>query len=80
MSFAVMSLSCLFSLHMTTDGWLKTGDLVLVKNDLWWVVDRKKEIIKVYGFQVTPAELDAVLLQHEDMLDAAVVGLVVDVS
>jgi len=65
---------------MTTDGWLKTGDLVLVKNDLWWVVDRKKEIIKVYGFQVTPAELDAVLLQHEDMLDAAVVGLVVDGS
>lgn len=63
---------------LTVDGWLKTGDIVVVKNDLWWVVDRKKEIIKVNGFQVAPAELEAVLLQHEDISDAAVVGLIVN--
>jgi 4-coumarate--CoA ligase len=63
---------------LTVDGWLKTGDIVVVKNDLWWVVDRKKEIIKVNGFQVAPAELEAVLLQHKDISDAAVVGLIVD--
>ncbi|KEF58324.1 uncharacterized protein A1O9_06250 [Exophiala aquamarina CBS 119918] len=63
---------------VTADGWLRTGDIVVVKNDLWWVVDRRKEIIKVNGFQVAPAELEAVLLQYEEISDAAVVGLIVD--
>ncbi|OQU95928.1 AMP-binding enzyme domain-containing protein [Cladophialophora immunda] len=62
----------------TKDRWLKTGDIVAVKDDLWWVVDREKEIIKVNGLQVAPAELEALLLQHEDIADAAVVGLTVD--
>lgn len=62
----------------TGDGWLKTGDIVVAKDDLWWVVDRKKEIMKVNGLQVAPTELEAVLLQHEHVSDVGVVGLIVD--
>lgn len=61
-----------------TEGWLRTGDSVIVRDDLWWVVDRKKELIKVNGLQVAPAELEAILVQHEGIADAAVVGLVAD--
>ena len=56
-------------------GWLKTGDVGVVKNDWMWIVDRKKELIKVNGLQVAPAELEAVLLENEDVADAAVVGI-----
>ncbi|KAF2177023.1 acetyl-CoA synthetase-like protein [Zopfia rhizophila CBS 207.26] len=42
---------------------------------LWYIVDRKKELIKVRGFQVAPAELEGVLLDHPDILDAAVIGI-----
>ncbi len=63
---------------ITNEGWVKTGDVVVVKDDKWWVVDRKKELIKVNGLQVAPAELEALLLQHEEIMDAAVVGLEVD--
>jgi acyl-CoA synthetase (AMP-forming)/AMP-acid ligase II len=62
----------------TPDGWIKTGDIVVVKDHKWWVVDRKKELIKVNGLQVAPAELEALLLQHERITDAAVVGLQVE--
>ncbi|KAK5055332.1 hypothetical protein LTR84_013082 [Exophiala bonariae] len=61
---------------VTSDGWVKTGDIVTVKNNMFWVVDRKKELIKVNGLQVAPAELEALLLHHEQIADAAVVGLV----
>lgn len=60
------------------DGWLKTGDIMVVKEDWFWVVDRKKELIKVNALQVSPAELEAVLLSHDDIADAAVVGVVLD--
>ena len=40
-----------------------------------YVVDRLKELIKYKGFQVPPAELEAVLLRHPDVADAAVIGL-----
>ncbi|KAJ9639897.1 hypothetical protein H2201_007324 [Coniosporium apollinis] len=58
------------------EGFLKTGD-VAIRNEegLYWIVDRKKELIKVKGFQVAPAELEAVLLENEDVADAAVVAL-----
>ena len=59
----------------TEDGWFKTGDIAVCKNQKWWIVDRKKELIKVKGLQVAPAELEAVLLEHEDVADAAVVGI-----
>lgn len=60
------------------DGWIKTGDIVMVKNQKWWIIDRQKELIKVNGLQVAPAELEALLLQHELVADAAVVGLEID--
>lgn len=41
----------------------------------FYVVDRKKELIKVRGFQVAPPELEAVLLSHPEVVDAAVIGV-----
>lgn len=59
-----------------TDGWLHTGDLVRVDDQgVFWIVDRLKELIKYKGYQVAPAELEAVLLTHPDVLDAAVIGI-----
>ena len=61
------------------DGWLHTGDLGYVDADgHLYVVDRLKELIKYKGFQVPPAELEAVLLRHPDVADAAVIGLADD--
>ncbi len=58
------------------DGWLRTGDIGHVDADgFLFVVDRLKELIKVKGFQVAPAELEALLLSHPDVADAAVVGV-----
>ncbi|RRQ77059.1 4-coumarate--CoA ligase family protein [Streptomyces griseofuscus] len=57
------------------DGWLHTGDVGQVDGDGWlFVVDRVKELIKYKGFQVAPAELEALLLTHPGIADAAVVG------
>jgi acyl-CoA synthetase (AMP-forming)/AMP-acid ligase II len=57
------------------DGWLRTGDLARQDHhgDVY-IVDRLKEIIKYKGYQVPPAELEAVLLTLPDVADAAVVG------
>jgi acyl-CoA synthetase (AMP-forming)/AMP-acid ligase II len=61
------------------EGWLHTGDLVTVDADgVFHVVDRLKELIKYKGYQVAPAELEAVLLTHDGVADAAVVGVVRD--
>ncbi|MFJ2392734.1 4-coumarate--CoA ligase family protein [Streptomyces sp. NPDC087843] len=58
------------------DGWLHTGDVGYVDADGWlFVVDRVKELIKYKGFQVAPAELEALLLTHPGIADAAVVGV-----
>jgi 4-coumarate--CoA ligase len=58
------------------DGWLHTGDLgYLDSGGYLYVVDRLKELIKYKGFQVPPAELEAVLLRHPDVADAAVIGV-----
>jgi acyl-CoA synthetase (AMP-forming)/AMP-acid ligase II len=60
---------------LTRDGWLRTGDLGLVDADgAVRVVDRLKELIKVSAHQVAPAELEALLLTHPGVTDAAVVG------
>ena len=57
-------------------GFLRTGDVAVRDDKGWyWIVDRKKELIKVKGFQVAPAELEAVLLENEHVADAAVVAL-----
>ncbi len=62
------------SMCMTPDGWFKTGD-VAVMDELGWftIVDRVKELIKYKGLQVAPAELEAILLSHPDIVDAAVI-------
>ncbi|CAJ0552463.1 Ff.00g064420.m01.CDS01 [Fusarium sp. VM40] len=58
----------------TGDGWLITGDIVRIsKTGLVSVVDRKKELIKVKGFQVAPSELEGHLLQHPGVQDCAVI-------
>ena len=58
------------------DGWLHTGDIAYVDDDGHvFIVDRLKELIKYKGFQVPPAELEALLLTHPAIADAAVVGL-----
>ena len=59
------------------DGWLHTGDIGHVDRDGYFtIVDRLKELIKYKGFQVPPAELEAVLRSHPAVADAAVVPLV----
>ncbi|KIM99958.1 hypothetical protein OIDMADRAFT_42856 [Oidiodendron maius Zn] len=61
---------------LSDDKWLKTGDVAICdKRGFFWIVDRKKELIKVNALQVSPAELEAVLLEHEHIADAAVVGI-----
>ncbi|KAF1983134.1 acetyl-CoA synthetase-like protein [Aulographum hederae CBS 113979] len=63
---------------MSDDGWLKTGDIAYVdEKGLFYIVDRKKELIKVKGNQVAPAELEALLLDHAAVGDAAVIGVTV---
>ncbi len=58
------------------DGWLHTGDLAQVdSNGCVYIVDRLKELIKYKGYQVPPAELEAVLLSHPAIADAAVIGV-----
>lgn len=62
--------------------WLKTGDIAYVDayrpGGIFHVVDRVKELIKVKGNQVAPAELEGILLENPDVADAAVVGVTVD--
>ncbi|VDC00297.1 unnamed protein product [Peniophora sp. CBMAI 1063] len=61
---------------ITPTGWFKTGDIGIVDQDGFFsIVDRKKELIKYKGFQVPPAELEGILLQHSDIVDAAVIGI-----
>jgi acyl-CoA synthetase (AMP-forming)/AMP-acid ligase II len=56
------------------DGWYHTGDVGYVDQEGWFfIVDRTKELIKYKGMQVAPAELEALLLTHPAVLDAAVI-------
>lgn len=60
---------------LTDDGWLKTGDVAVIDDDGYmFIVDRLKELIKYKGFQVAPAELEATLVSHAGVQDAAVIG------
>jgi acyl-CoA synthetase (AMP-forming)/AMP-acid ligase II len=57
------------------EGWLHTGDIGYADKDgYFYIVDRVKELIKYKGFQVAPAELEAILLSHPAIADAAVIG------
>ena len=56
-----------------TDGWLRTGDIARVNPDgTVTVVDRAKDVFKYRGFQIAPAELEALLLTHPQISDVAV--------
>jgi acyl-CoA synthetase (AMP-forming)/AMP-acid ligase II len=58
------------------DGWLRTGDLVAIRDDGQLEIrDRLKELIKVKGASVAPAEIELVLRQHPAVHDAGVVGI-----
>jgi acyl-CoA synthetase (AMP-forming)/AMP-acid ligase II len=60
----------------TDDGWLRTGDIGRVdENGFFYIVDRLKELIKYKGYQVAPAELEAVLVSHPKVRDAGVIGV-----
>jgi acyl-CoA synthetase (AMP-forming)/AMP-acid ligase II len=61
---------------LTPDGWLRTGDLVAISDDGQLEIrDRLKELIKVRGASVAPAEIETVLRQHPAVRDAGVVGV-----
>lgn len=63
------------------DGWLCTGDEVIIREDKEiFIVDRLKEIMKVRGFQVAPAELEGCILDHPDVADTCVVPVPDDYS
>ncbi|EPB77084.1 AMP-binding enzyme [Ancylostoma ceylanicum] len=59
-----------------SEGWLHTGDIGFVdEKGQTFIVDRLKELIKVKGLQVAPAELEDILLSHKEIHDAAVIGV-----
>jgi len=58
------------------DGWLYTGDMAKRdENGYFYIVDRKKDLVIVGGFNVYPREIEEVLFAHRDIVEAAVVGL-----
>ncbi len=62
--------------YALVSGWLRTGDVVRMDADgYFYIVDRKKDVIKVGGFQVWPNEIEAVLFQHPKIREAAVAGI-----
>lgn len=61
---------------MLVDGWIRTGDIAFYDDDgFFHITDRMKELIKVKGFQVPPAELEELLRSHPEIADAAVIGV-----
>ncbi len=62
--------------RVLVDGWLRTGDVAIADDDGYLsLVDRKKDLVIVSGFNVFPAEVEEVLLAHPDVADAAVIGV-----
>ena len=58
------------------NGWYRTGDIGYADEDgFFYIVDRVKELIKYKGLQVSPAELEALLLTHPDIMDVAVIPI-----
>jgi acyl-CoA synthetase (AMP-forming)/AMP-acid ligase II len=61
---------------LVEDGWLRTGDIARIdEKGFTFIVDRLKELIKYKGYQVAPAELEAVLVSHPKVKDAGVIGV-----
>ncbi len=60
---------------LTPDGWLRTGDIAVSDDNGWLsLVDRAKDLVIVSGFNVFPAEVEEVLLEHPDVAEAGVAG------
>jgi acyl-CoA synthetase (AMP-forming)/AMP-acid ligase II len=65
------------AITLDADGYLHTGDVATVTADgVFTIVDRVKELIKYKGYQVPPAELEALLLTNDRVADAAVIGVI----
>jgi long-chain acyl-CoA synthetase len=61
---------------LTKDGWLKTGDIAKVDTDGFvYVLDRKKDMILVSGFNVYPNEIEEILTNHPEIMEAACIGV-----
>jgi acyl-CoA synthetase (AMP-forming)/AMP-acid ligase II len=61
---------------LDAEGWLHTGDIATVDADGYFtIVDRLKELIKYKGYQVPPAELEALIITHPEVADVAVIGV-----
>lgn len=61
---------------LDAEGWYRTGDIGYVdQNDNLFITDRLKELIKYNGFQVPPAQLEALLIGHPAIVDVAVIGV-----
>lgn len=61
---------------LDNDGWIQTGDIAVIQEDGFVrIVDRKKDMIIVSGFNVYPNEIEAVLLNHQLIIEAAVIGV-----
>ena len=64
------------ALCLSSSGWLRTGDVAYYDEDgFFFIADRMKDLIKVRGFQVAPAELEALLLTNDLVSDAAVISV-----
>jgi long-chain acyl-CoA synthetase len=67
--------------EMIVDGWLATGDIATCDDDgYFYIVDRKKDMILVSGFNVFPNEIEEVAAMHEDIVEAAAIGVPHEVS
>lgn len=61
---------------LSADGWLKTGDIARMDEQGYcYIVDRKKDMVVVSGFNVYPNEIEEVLVQHPDVNEAAAIGV-----
>ncbi|KAE8351076.1 hypothetical protein BDV28DRAFT_26531 [Aspergillus coremiiformis] len=61
---------------LSSDGWFRTGDVGYQdRNGNFYITDRVKELIKYKGFQVAPAELEGILIDHQTIDDVAVIGI-----
>jgi long-chain acyl-CoA synthetase len=67
--------------EMIVDGWLATGDIATCDDDgYFYIVDRKKDMILVSGFNVFPNEIEEVAAMHADIIEAAAIGVPHEVS
>jgi long-chain acyl-CoA synthetase len=61
---------------ITPDGWFKTGDVGYMREDGYFkIVDRIKDVIIISGFNIYPSEIEEVVLKHENIFEAACVGI-----